>query len=224
MCVAAKGRSVGTRRGVAWLCAGAWRCGGAAWGGAKRSAGRRGAVANCGVGTQTGAALWPGMRCRQRGALCRARLAHYVGLVIWGGGVWSCQPDLTVLVHSAVSRAGRTLRSGLTPLSRARAGAEGRCRDLFGPVQAMHCGWWCVDTLGRRGCGCGVGRGAALRRPQAVSARQLRGRAGKAQCETRRRSVAWGSASAPRGAAHGQSAGTRRGAGQGRAGARWRTA
>ena len=106
------------------------------------------------------------------------------------------------------------------PLSRARAGVEGRCRDPVGPLQAMRGGWWCVGTPGRGGCGGGVGRGAALRRPQAVSARQLRGRGGTAQGESQRRSVAWGSARALRGAAQGHSAGTRRGAGRGRAGAR----
>ena len=138
-----------------------------------------------------------------------------------GGGVWACQPYLTVLVHSAVWRAGGTGQSGRMPVSRARAGAEGRCRDPVGPVQAMRRGWWCVGTLGRGGCGSGVGLGAALRRPQAVSARQLRGRGGTAEGEARRRSVAWGSARVPRGAAQGHSAGTRRGAGRGRAGARW---
>ena len=68
-------------------------------------------------------------------------------------------------------------------------------------------------TPGRGGYGGGVGRGAVRRRPQAVSARQPCGRGGTAQGETRRKSVACGPARAPRGAAQGHSAGTRRGAG-----------
>ena len=76
--------------------------------------------------------------------------------------------------------------SACDPLSRARAGAEGRCWDPTGPVQAMRCGWRCVGTLGGFGCSGGVGRGAALRRPQGVSACQLRGRGRTAQGEARR--------------------------------------
>ena len=186
------------------LCAGAWRGGRAACGGAKRRTGRRGAVAHGGAGAQPRAALQACMWCSQRGPLCGTRPAHYLGLCVGGMGVWSWLPDLTVLVHSSVWRPCRRGLSGRTTLSRARAGVEGRCRDPVGLVQAMRRDPWCVGTLGRGGCGGGVGRGAAMRRPQSVSARQLRGQGGTAQCETRRRSVPLGSARRRRGTMRGR--------------------